>query len=388
MKKFILLIAVVCLLPLAAQAAAARDITAETRFNMPQIKDSSVSYMRDRMPETSAHAAAYRDPYITVIPGDTPVAALRIDMGKNIMPFTVQVREGGEWQTIAASDGLYAQQYVEFAPQSGNFRVQFDSGDRARTLSIREIYCFSEGERDTELAHIWQPQAEKADLMFIATHPDDELLWFGGAIPYYAGELKKAVQVVYATCSADFRRIELLDGLWHCGVRTYPTIGDFEDFSDPDPKIILTAWGKDKILSYLVEEIRRCRPEVIVTQDAQGEYGHVQHIALVGCVREAVALAADGEYRPELGESWQAKKLYLHLGEGTTVMDWSRPLNRFNGRDGFEVAQEAFGYHKSQGADKYSVARPGEANDSTLFTLVFSAVGADTLGGDFLENVQ
>ena len=40
-------------------------------------------------------------------------------------------------------------------------------------------------------------------------HPDDELLWFGGALPTYAGERGMAVQVMYMACNSYLRRLEL-----------------------------------------------------------------------------------------------------------------------------------------------------------------------------------
>ena len=49
-------------------------------------------------------------------------------------------------------------------------------------------------------AREWQPSCEKADLLLIVAHPDDELLWFGGALPTYAGERGMAVQVMYMAC--------------------------------------------------------------------------------------------------------------------------------------------------------------------------------------------
>ena len=36
---------------------------------------------------------------------------------------------------------------------------------------------------------------EDADMLLLPTHADDEHLWFGGTMPYYAGELGYKVQV-------------------------------------------------------------------------------------------------------------------------------------------------------------------------------------------------
>ena len=67
------------------------------------------------------------------------------------------------------------------------------------------------------LVQQWQAPLEKADLLALAAHPDDEILFLGGTIPYYAGEMGKAVQVAYLVPTMPYRRLELLDGLWLCG---------------------------------------------------------------------------------------------------------------------------------------------------------------------------
>ena len=70
---------------------------------------------------------------------------------------------------------------------------------------------------------------EKADLLFLIAHPDDELLFTGGAIPTYAVEKGKQVAVAYLTPSNTTRRSEALNGLWAMGVRNYPIFGEFSD---------------------------------------------------------------------------------------------------------------------------------------------------------------
>lgn len=391
MKKLIWLLLPLLLLPLCALGDTARDITGECRFVVPNNK-GNVPYLRDRNEMTAASAEAYRYPHITINVGETPVAAVYVEFGRNPMPFDVLKKVGGEWVVIARSDeGEYAQHYAEFEPQTEPFRIRFDTGNMARTLVVREIYVFSEGERDEEIVHTWDAPVEKADILFIATHPDDEILWFGGAIPTYAGARGCAVQVLYATCCYDYRRLELLNGLWHCGVRNYPEIGPFEDFSEEHVDAVFAVWGKKAIETYLVQQIRRFRPEVVVTQDANGEYGHSQHKAVSASVQRAVELAADPAYDPGSAAqygAWEVKKLYLHLGDAPTlVMDWEQPLDFFGGKTALTVAREAFTYHKSQNQEKFSVPGPGEACDSTLYTLARSTVGEDSAGGDFLENI-
>ncbi len=58
-----------------------------------------------------------------------------------------------------------------------------------------------------DTVQICQKPGEKVDMILIAGHPDDELLWFGGLLPYYAGELKKSVLFITAAMTRTIRRL-------------------------------------------------------------------------------------------------------------------------------------------------------------------------------------
>ena len=60
----------------------------------------------------------------------------------------------------------------------------------------------------------------------------------------------------------------------------------------------------------LVEIIREVRPQVLVTYDQFGDYGHPDHIQAHRVATYATALAAVPSYRPELGEAWDIAKIY------------------------------------------------------------------------------
>lgn len=132
-----------------------------------------------------------------------------------------------EWKVIlpdgsvknGGADG-FIHEYVAFDRSVDAFEMEFPDGAR-----FGELYAFADG-RIPDWVQVWEPPCEKADLMVVPTHADDEYLWFGGAIPYYAGELGYNVQVVYLTNhnNARYRCHELLDGLWTVGVRHYPVM--------------------------------------------------------------------------------------------------------------------------------------------------------------------
>lgn len=111
---------------------------------------------------------------------------------------------------------------------------------------ISELSVFGPGEVPGEVQR-WEIPGGKMDMMLIVAHPDDELIWFGGTIPCYAGQLGKKLLNVYMTCGADYRRTELLNGLWHCGQRIYPIIGRFRYARVKTLDECNAKWGAKKV---------------------------------------------------------------------------------------------------------------------------------------------
>ncbi len=394
-----LLIALLALLSLCAGACAAEapEVTKDAKFSVPFIESGTLRRMTDRDSQTAMQTGKVKEPVVNVAMKSGECAAVYLEFGNNVMPFSVQVREGKDWVDIAAWDQPYAQAYLEFAPQS-EFRLRFETHNKYTALYIREIYLFAEGERNAA-AHVWQPTVEKADLLVLVAHPDDELLWLGGTLPVYAGQYQKDTVVAYLTCANSCRRQELLNGLWHCGVRTYPDIGAFEDIKSYDATKLYPKWGgTEQVDTYVVRLLRRYRPEVVVTHALDGEYGHAAHVICARSMSRACELAADPVYDPDSAAqygAWEVKKIYLHKGEQPTlVMDWRQPLTAFDGRTGFDVACEAYKLHASQPQPKngkkslYEVADENAEHSSFIYTLIHSAVGEDTEGGDFFEHID
>lgn len=86
-------------------------------------------------------------------------------------------------------------------------------------------------------------------MMLVVAHPDDDLLWFGGLLPYYAGEKGLRVQVVYLAPTSTSRRTELLAALWECGVTAYPTFLGFHDKQAKDLNGQYKMWRKSRVFS-------------------------------------------------------------------------------------------------------------------------------------------
>jgi len=81
------------------------------------------------------------------------------------------------------------------------------------------------------------------------------------------------------------------------------------------------------------------------------------------------------------------KKLYLHLyKENEIVMDWRKPLDFFDGKTAFDMAEAGFKCHKSQQSNGMTVEDTGRYANN-LFGLYYTAVGNDVLKNDLFENI-
>lgn len=155
----------------------------------------------------------------------------------------------------------YIHALVELNGQN-RFRIVENSGITTR-LKLNEVFVFGAGDLP-DWVQRWEPTVEKADLLVLATHPDDELIFFGGTIPTYAVEQKKNVVVAYMSYATAARRSELLNGLWHMGVRNYPVIGTFGDSYSTHMDDMYARWGKEKVRRYVMGLIRQYKPDVML----------------------------------------------------------------------------------------------------------------------------
>lgn len=240
----------------------------------------------------------------------------------------------------------------------------------------------------------WEQPEGQADLLLMPTHADDEHLWFGGAMPYYAGERGLEVQVVYLISHWDqpVRPHELLDGLWTVGVTRYPVISDFPDYYADNIDRARALYNEEELRAWQVEQLRRFRPAVVVGHDLKGEYGHGVHCLNAENLLLAADAAADPAQYPDSADQygvWDTPKIYLHLyPENQIIMDWENmPLSAFGGKTAFQMAQEGFACHASQ-QGVFHVVGAGGWYDCRKFGLARTTVGPDVQGTDFFENVE
>lgn len=402
MKKILLTAAVLllCLLVLPALAEEAKDLTPDCKITLSPGKYKTLDRIYDRDWHTIYLSNKMKNPSVTVeAPKGTPMHGVYVCFGDKLAPWKVEAKRDGKWVTVFESEGLYAH---EFAPLDGESCIRvMPASTKQTTLCIGEIYVYGEGELPSTV-QFWQPAPEKADLLVLSAHPDDEVLFFGGTIPYYAGEKGMNVVVAYMTCNLMERRSELLNGLWEAGIKTYPVIEDFWDKFTTKLDKGYEAWGKAATNKFIVGLLRQYKPEVVVTHDVNGEYGHGAHRVCADAMKNAVVTAAKADKYTDSAKAygtWEVKKLYLHLyPENQIEMDWDQPLSAFGGRTGFEVAQDAYAWHFSQhdqgqknketGEYEYFVVEPRESDYSCYrFGLAHTTVGLDVEKNDFFENI-
>lgn len=290
--------------------------------------------------------------------------------------------------TVARGRDGFIHEYVPLASPACEATLRLPAG-----AVLCEVYAFGAG-RLPGWVQVWQPPYDKADLLVLPTHADDEHLWFGGTMPYYAGELGKKVQVAYMTnhWGEPYRPHELLDGLWTVGVTAYPVISDYADLyaSKESLEAARQVYGEDVITGWQVALLRRFKPDVVVAHDLNGEYGHGAHKLNAQTLLAALPLAADEASWPDSAAQygvWATPKVYLHLWpENTITMEWGEmPLAAFGGRTALEMAEAGFACHASQTA-YFSVNASGKY-DCRQFGLAHTLVGPDVAKNDFFENI-
>ncbi len=86
----------------------------------------------------------------------------------------------------------------------------------------------------------------------------------------------------------------------------------------------------DEVKGELVRIMRETRPQVVITFEPFGWYGHPDHIAAGRYTTEAFTLAGDAEAFPEAGAPWQPARLFhaaLRLSDFKPMVDYARAHN-------------------------------------------------------------
>jgi N-acetyl-1-D-myo-inositol-2-amino-2-deoxy-alpha-D-glucopyranoside deacetylase len=173
-------------------------------------------------------------------------------------------------------------------------------------------------------------------LLLVHAHPDDETIGTGATMAKYAAE---GAQVTLVTCTLGEEGEILVPGLSHLasdkedrlgehriteldeacaalGVTDHRFLGGPGRWRDsgmmgvPQNDRPDVFWQADleEAVAALVEVVREVRPQVVVTYDENGGYGHPDHIQAHRVAVAAVERAADPAFGS--GEAWAPSKLY------------------------------------------------------------------------------
>ncbi len=375
MKKTCLLILFILLMAAVACAVGeeprreAPEITASCEFSLNGKK--SWKNVMDHSAKSYWESASVKNSAL-IITAKEPVYGLYLCF-RTMPAYEIEVDRGAGWEKAADGNPEYLHAFYTF---DGVNKIRIiATGDKKVIMGFNEISVFGEGEIPAWVQR-WEPVPEKTDLMFVIANPDDEVLYMGGAIPVYAVEKRRATAVVCLAYDNPSRRSELLNSLWSMGYRYYPMICSVKS---------LSSKTREEALSFTCDAIRRCRPEVMVTLDENGEGNNPQRkMASSVCDsafdRAAIENGANG--------TWQVRKLYKHLyGSTPTVLDWEQPLECQRGLTGISTARYAYLYYKTQDATDKSVLGTGTKYPNNQFGLARTTVGEDKQKNDFLENI-
>lgn len=170
---------------------------------------------------------------------------------------------------------------------------------------------------------------EQQSILAAYAHPDDEAFGSGGTLAKYAqsgarvtlvcatrGEVGEISDPALATPETlgQVREQEMLAAARALGV------GDvrFLDYRDSgmagtddnhNPAAFVNV-PAEEVVARLVQIIREVRPQVVLTFDPSGGYGHPDHIAIHQHTVAAFHLAGDPERFPEAGPVWQPARLF------------------------------------------------------------------------------
>lgn len=169
-------------------------------------------------------------------------------------------------------------------------------------------------------------------LMAVHAHPDDESLYMGGVLAHYSDE---RVNTILVTCTrgdlgqisspelnteengrqlGGLRDAELRQAIRVLGVRKFYQLG-YRDSgllgaaSNDHPRSFHKA-DMGEAIGRLVRLVRRERPDILISYDESGDYGHPDHIKAHQITVAASQAAADAAAFPEAGDPWNICKLY------------------------------------------------------------------------------
>jgi LmbE family N-acetylglucosaminyl deacetylase len=272
-------------------------------------------------------------------------------------------------------------------------------------------------------AYDWLPPTNKVAVLAVWAHPDDEGIFGGGSLPYYSAVLNLPTMLLCMTASeGNVRADELRCAAWTYGLRYEPLLGGFTDINSGfitntpyGTNTINVTWdywagvgflgdgtnvevGKVRAINYVAEQIRRYRPDVVITHDLNGDTGNDNHKATAYAVTRAFLVAADPTATATnlVGlPPWQVQKLYVHLYPTNRLFHefWETPYPALTNQTPRQMGHIGLMCHVSQTAFRWNVASVYDPANyystwpSEWWGLYASTVGPDTvLSSNLVQN--
>lgn len=263
-------------------------------------------------------------------------------------------------------------------------------------------------------------------IVFVHAHPDDESINNGATMARYVAD---GVHVTLVTCTRGDEGEVIPDDLAHLasdreddlgehrigelsaamaalGVTDFLRLGGDGRYRDSgmaydegrnaiarEVNADHSFWRSDLLeaTNQLVPVIRDRRPQVVITYDQNGGYGHPDHVMAHRVATYAVTLAGVPSYRPDLGAPWQVQRVLwtaIPAGRMRDMIKMMRaqgnadawggfdpdsdalpPMSSpdesivavVDGQDHYQAKLEALRAHRSQiAADSFFLSSPGE----------------------------
>jgi N-acetyl-1-D-myo-inositol-2-amino-2-deoxy-alpha-D-glucopyranoside deacetylase len=206
---------------------------------------------------------------------------------------------------------------------------------------------------------------DRLTFMAVHAHPDDESIGTGGALARYADE---GLGTVLVTCTGGevgeiahpdlaspeslgaVRRRELEEAARILSVGRLHLLG-YRDSGmagtpDNDHPASFTQAPLDEAIGRLVALVRAERPQVLVSYDEEGFYGHPDHIRANRITVAAFTAAADPACYPRAGDPWQVSKLYYTAAPRSALKTFAQLMREAGIEPPFEMdgsAEPAWG---------------------------------------------
>jgi N-acetyl-1-D-myo-inositol-2-amino-2-deoxy-alpha-D-glucopyranoside deacetylase len=213
-------------------------------------------------------------------------------------------------------------------------------------------------------------------MLLVHAHPDDETINNGATMAMYA---KNGARVTLVTCTrgeegevlvpalahlassqsdglGEHREIELANAMAALGVSDHRFLGapdkKWRDSgmmgTEPNNRSdVFWQADLDEAAGYLVKIIREVKPQVLVTYDEMGGYGHPDHIQAHRVAMRGAELAADSNFG--IGDAWEISKIYWNTMPKSVIEEGMAKMK--------EIGSSFFG---AESIDDLPFAKPDE----------------------------